>query len=334
MASSSNSNSSGAYKKYLSSANETNNNEKKNFTKYKCLEGRKNEAHELKQGLENHYHLPLQEEAKVAQYVELIHEEMLPMHNMEAKRPYQWINPVVGVYKEIRKERVKNFRRKKGESNTPPQAQLSAKEHAKKKKEYQSAMKGLKMHIIVGCILRCVLIQNNSAVPIRILLHFLNSALKRWSSTTKNEKTPITLRVFDQYRTNSSKGIMTIINKQMPKCYLKEKPENLVSFTGYRILGLCRKDVLRAQRLARNIVPDFEDITSSGDIAIGALFCVLVSLNLHNEPIVNILGLSKAKLKTLYTVFKDSTNSAVQKDMQTNVCPNSLFTKKKPSSRK
>ena len=285
----------------------------------------------LKKGLENHYSLPVQEEAKVAQYVQNIHKEMYPLAN---DRPTNWINAVVGTYKSIRRRRVLEFRKSKGSTyKTPPgKGMLSKENHEARQKEYKAAMKGLRMHIVVGCILRCLLVQDNVGIPVRILLRCMNNALKYFQ--TKREQTPITLEDFEKYRYDTrSKGIRESLSKEVPRCYEKMEPESLVSFTGYSILRLQRPDVMRAMRLARNIKPEFPDTTPAGDIAIGALFTVLVSLNRHRDSIVSFLAMTQPKLTSLYATFKKSSNQSVQRDLQSTISPSRLFkSPKKPKA--
>lgn len=285
----------------------------------------------MKQGLENHYSLPNQEEAKVAQYVQNIHQEMYPLSNT---RPTNWINAVVGTYKSIRRRRVLEFRKLKGSNyKTPPgKGMLSKKNHEARQKEYKAAMKGLRMHIVVGCILRCLLVQDKVGVPSRILLRCMNNALKHYK--TKKEQTPITLEEFEKYRYDSrSKGIREALSKEVPRCYEQMEPDSQVSFTGYSILRLQRPDVMRAIRLARNIQPEIPDHIPSGDIAIGALFTVLVSLNRHRDSIVSYLAMTHPALTSLYARFKNSSNPLVQRDLQSSISPSRLFkSPKKPKA--
>ena len=278
---------------------------------------------EMRQGLENHYGGPIQEEPKVAQYVQYIHAEMYPSAN---SRPTNWINAIVGTYKTIRRKRVIEFRKAKGLPLRSPPGQLSRAEHAAVMKEKQSAMKGLRMHIIVGCILRCLLVQDNVGIPARILLRYMNNALKH--SASKGEKTQISLEQFEKYRYDSrSKGIKDSLIRMTPRCYNKQDPMSLVSFTGNSLLGLTREEVLRARRMAKNIEREFPDTTPAGDIAIGALFCILVSKGMERSALVETLAMTQTKLTNLYKVFKESSSPAVNRDLQTNRSPSSLFRK-------
>lgn len=276
---------------------------------------------EIRQGLEDHYSIPVQEEAKVAQYVQNIHREMYPLGDA---RPTNWINAIVGTYKRVRHKRVLEFRKARGGAQRTPPGQLTAARRAERKKEYQSAMKGLRMHIVVGCILRCLLVQDNVGLPVRILLRYMNNAMHH--SSAKGDKTPITLEQFERYRYDTkTKGIKDALMHEVPRCYNRQEPSSLVSFTGFSILRLSRPDVQRAIRLSRNITREFPDTTPAGDIAIGALFSVMVSLGQEDHPSVQHLALSKTRLKSLYKVFKESNAPAVARDLQTSRSPSSLF---------
>lgn len=298
-----------------SNSNNNSSNKRSNSLRYK------HEFGEMKQGLEDHYSLPVQEEAAVAQYVQNIHRVMYPEAN---SRPTDWINAVVGTYKQIRKQRVVEFRRAKGKPLASPRGQLAPEVRVEVKKEYMAAMKGLRMHVIVGCILRCLLVQDNVGIPVRILLRYMNEALK--FSLSKKEATPITLEQLERYRYDTkSKGIRQSLQKVVPRCYEKMSPESLVSYTGYSLLRLGQADVQRAMRLARAGVRVFDDLTPSGDIAIGALFSVMVSLGLHKSKSVDLLAMPKTRLTALYKGFKNSNDPVVHANLGTTASPSTLF---------
>jgi hypothetical protein len=282
---------------------------------------------EMRQGLENHYGMPLQEEAKVAQYVNNIYSLMYALGN--GGRPTNWINAIVGTYKDIRRARVMEFRKKRKITKKTPNRVLEESERQERKKEYASALKGLRMPIIVGCILRCLLIQDNVGIPARILLRYMNDALKM-SAARQLDKTPITLEQFENYRFDEKKGIKKALKKVVPKCYQKEEPDKLVQFTGFSLLGMNRVSVFKAVRLARNITNEFSDMTASGDIAIAALFTVLVIDGYDYKKALPILTISQEKSQIYYSTFFNSKKLSIKREFkEDSISPSALYRKSK-----
>ena len=255
-----------------------------------------NNMFEMKDAWNNHHDIPqLTEDYKVGKFVKDVYYSMFPEKEGDVY-PASWIFPAIDNYRQIRKERAKMLKTK-----------------------VKDAMKGLKMHVVVGCILRCQLIYANVNIPVPVLIHYMNYALLR--SQEKKQKVPITLELFETYRTDAKKGIKTLLKKILPSCYDELKPESLVEFTGFSILRLHRSDVFRAKRIAKyawnNGEGDFPDSTSPSTIAIAALFtvCVLISQKVD----INSFGLSKVKLSKAYNIIVESENPNVQRELTSNV---------------
>lgn len=243
-----------------------------------------------------------QEDYKVGKFVKDVYFSMFPEKEGETY-PSNWIIPVIDNYRQIRKSRA-----------------------AKLKSKEKDGMKGLKMHYVAGCILRCQLIHDNVNIPLPILIQFMNNALNR--SQEKKQKSKMTMELFETYRSDAKKGIKTHLKKVLPKCYNDLPPENLIEFTGYAILGFDRQDVFRAKRIARHAWNDgngnFADSTSPSIIAIGALFTMCI---IKNKPVdYTIFGLTKLKLTNAYKTIVNSDNPKVLKELMPKMTsPSKLF---------
>ena len=193
--------------------------------------------------------------------------------------PSNWIIPVIGHYKKIRELRAKRLKTKN-----------------------KDAMKGMRLHIVVGVIIRCLLIQENIGIPVPVLLRFINMSLKR--SQEKKEREPIKIETFETFRTDARKGLKDSIKQVIPQCYEDVQPEDLVNFTAYSLLRFKRDEVMKARRLARtawnNGKGAFPDSTSPSVIAIGAIYTVMVMKNDHTNYDYRIFGITKASLLNAY----------------------------------
>jgi hypothetical protein len=244
----------------------------------------------------NHHSLVTsQEDYKVGKFVKDVYFTMFPEKEGETY-PSNWIIPVTDIYRQIRKSRA-----------------------LKLKSKLKDGMKGLKMHYIVGCILRCQLIHENVNIPLPILIQYMNRALSK--SQEKKQKPKMTIELFETYRLDSKKGIKTYLKNVLPKCYNDLPPENLIEFTGYAILGLNRDDVFRAKRIARHSWNDgngdFTDSTSPSVIAIAALFTLCIIKNKRID--YKMFGLSKLKLANAYKAIITSENPKVIKELDDNM---------------
>ena len=230
----------------------------------------------------------LQEEFKVAKFVKDVYFTIFPDKEGEFY-PSNWIIPTIEMYKKIREDRAKASKGK-----------------------VKDAFKGLRTDIVVACILRCLLLRENIGIPVPFLLRIYNEALKR--SQEKKVKSEITLEKFEQYRTDSRKGIRTSLYKALPNCYEDVPPELLVTFVAYSILRFERKTVLKIQRLASHTWSDgngdFPDNTSPSMIATCALFtaCVLTNMSVDYR----IFGVSKHNIVQGYSRIINSKNPRVQ----------------------
>jgi len=246
-----------------------------------------------------------QEDYKVGKFVKDIYFAMFP-HNAGETYPASWILPAMETYKKIRELRAKKLKSKP-----------------------KDAMKGLKMHLVVGCILRCQLISDNVHIPLPILITFMNLALQQ--SRNKRDRSVIKIEAFETYRTDSKKGIKTFLKTLVPKCYNDLNPDELIDFTAYGILRFSKQDVLKAKRIARNVWNDgngdFADTTSPSIIAIGALFTV--SVIIKKDINYKLFGLSKIKLSEAYKTIINSENTKVQNDLDINMSsPSKLISPK------
>ena len=240
------------------------------------------------------YQMPDQEEFHVAKYVKDVYFTMFPENEGDVY-PSFWINSVIGYYNQIRKERAKRL-----------------------KSSPKDSLKGLKKHIIIACILRCFFVKNNVPVPVPVLMHYFNLALKR--SQTKKTTAPFTIEQFEKYRTDARMGIKLALQKVLPECYNDIPAENLIDFTGFTICKFDRNAVFRTRRIAKHAaLSDFADHTSPSIVAIGALFVTSVMLD---KPVkYTLFGLTKAKLLDAYGKIVGSKNPLVIKE----------FTKKMPA---
>lgn len=261
---------------------------------------------------DNHHEIQqVQEDYKVGKIVKDVYFTMFPEKEGETY-PANWILSAIGNYRQIRKERAKKLKTKE-----------------------QDAMKGLKMHVVAGCILRCQLIHDNVNIPLPVLIQYMNKSLNR--SQEKKQRQTVTLEAFETYRTDAKKGIKTYLKKVLPKCYNDLDPENLIDFTGYSILRFEREDVMKARRIARHVwnngSGDFPDTTSPSIVAIGALFTVCMIKNMNVD--YTLFGLSKVKLGTAYRTILRSENPKVQKELVPNmISPTKAMETQKSSTKK
>ena len=250
-----------------------------------------------------------QEDYKVGKFVKDVYFTMFPEKNGEMY-PSHWILPVMDSYKQIRELRAKQLKTKK-----------------------KDAMKGLKMNVVTGCILRCHLINSGLHIPLPILLQFMNLAISK--SRNKRERTLIKLELFETYRLDSKKGIKTHLKNIIPMCYNELKPEDLIEYTANGILRFNRADTLKAKRIARHAWNDgngdFSDTTSPSLIAIAALLTVCVLT--ENKFDYKLFGLSKIVLTNAYKVIINSENEKVRKELyDVMLSPNTAVSRKKLSS--
>ena len=233
-----------------------------------------------------------QEDYKVGKFVKDVYFTMFPEKDGEMY-PAHWILPVMESYKKIREIRAKQLK-------TNP----------------KDAMKGLKMNIVTGCILRCELVSNGVHIPLPILLKFMNLAISK--SRNKRDRNLIKMELFETYRLDAKKGIKTYLKKIIPKCYRDLNPEDLIEFTANAILRFSKADKLKAKRIARHIWNDgngdFQDTTSPSLIAIASLLTVCV---INDVPVnYKIFGLSKVVLTDAYKIIINSENENVKKELK------------------
>jgi len=232
-----------------------------------------------------------QEDYKVGKFVKDVYFTMFPEKNGEMY-PAHWILPVMDSYKKIRELRAKQLKTKT-----------------------KDAMKGLKMNIVTGCILRCELINSGLHIPLPILLQFMNLAISK--SRNKRDRKLIKLELFETYRLDSKKGIKTHLKNVIPMCYNELNPEDLIEYTANGILRFNRADTLKAKRIARHAWNDgdgdFPDTTSPSLIAIAALLAVCVLTD--NKFDYKFFGLSQIVLINAYKVIINSENEKVQKEL-------------------
>ena len=236
---------------------------------------------EMKVGLDQTYGPPTVEDYKVVQFVTYVFYEMYPMKDGEVY-PSAWKEGVVYGYQKIREARAKQ-----------------------RKSATKDGMKGLRLHIIVGALLYCTLVQSKEALmPVPIFLQYLNNALKRY--LTKNDRKEIDIKTFERYRTESKLkgiGIKPYISKVLPLCYRDLEPEDMVQFTGFSKLKLKRPEVFRARRIADKSKGYFNDTEPPSYIAIASLYMVGIQngLNVNGK----FFGITDYKLKqSVKTILK------------------------------
>ena len=235
-------------------------------------------------GLNNMHAPPAEEEAKIAKYVKDVYFSMFPEKDGEVY-PINWIDPVRHAFKQIRKERAKLLKTKE-----------------------QNSMKGLKMHVIIGVILRCLLYKENIHLPLPIFIWYLNEGLKR--SLLKKERQPVTIELFERYRLDAKKGIRTSVKKLMPQCYADVPAENLIQFTMFSIMRFDRQVVQKTRQLAREATQLFPDSTSPSTIAIGCMY--MVAQLTDKKVNIKQFGLTKQKLISTANVILGSQTLRIQ----------------------
>lgn len=242
-----------------------------------------------------------EEDVKVGQFIKAIHDEFYPLRAGETI-PQNWINSVVNVYQQLRQIRAKD-----------------------KKVSYKDGLKGLRMHLIVSTILYCVLIIDRIAIPSPLYLHFINVAINK-SSTAKS----ITLKQFENYRTDAKKGIRKYLSKVQPLCYNDELSPDLFIPFGCRVFfNFSEQDIRLCQRIARNSYELFDEQTTSSQIAIACILLVGINKG-YSIKAKHFEGITEARLKKLYKVLYDNQN--VMNNLRIkNVDPKNIFVVNKSS---
>ena len=266
------------------------------------------EEFEMRVGLDQTYGPPTVEDYKVVQYVTYVYYTMYPMKAGEVY-PSNWKEGAVYGYQKIRESRAKL-----------------------RGSEIKDGMKGLRLHVVVGVLLYCILIKEHIAIPTPIFLKYLNTALQRY--VTKEDRKEIDIKTFERYRTESKPkgvGIKPFLRKTLPGCYVDIEPEDLIEFTGFSLLSLKRPEVYRAKRIAMRGKQGFPDTEPPSYIAISALYIVAMQNNLqvnHND-----FGISEYKLKqSVRVLLNHRTNSnSLNKDLQGFVLPSTPKSKKSAS---
>ena len=241
---------------------------------------------ELKVGLNQTFGPPKVEEEKVVQYVTYVYYTMYPMK--ANVYPSHWVQGVVDTYQKIRKERAKI-----------------------RKGDLKDGMKGLRLHIVVGVILYCVLVGSKIAIPTPLFIKHLNDALNMYR--TKIDKTPIDIQKFEQYRTDNKpkgKGIKPFLKKHISECYKDLEPEDLVEFTAFDLLKLPRKTVYNVtKKVAELSKSEFKENEPPSYIAIAALY--ISGINNGKSINHNTFGITEYKLKqSVNTVIKAASKNA------------------------
>ena len=235
---------------------------------------------EMKVGLDQTYGPPTVEDYKVVQYVTYIYYTMYPTKRGDVY-PSNWKDAIVYGYQKIREARAKI-----------------------RKSSIKDGMKVLRLHIVVGTLLYCILIQDNIAIPVPIFLKYLNNALKEY--LTKTVPKEINVQTFERYRTESKPkgiGIKPYLKKGLPGCFKDVEPEEMIEFTGFSLLKLKRNDVYRAKRIAKQAKRGFLDTEPPSYIAIASLYIVSIQ-NGHNVTHDNF-GISEYKLnQSVHTLLK------------------------------
>lgn len=289
-------------KKNKSSQSSSNNNNELNRAAVKEFE--------MKVGLDQTYGPPTVEDYKVVQFVTYVYYTMYPTKDGDVY-PSHWKEGVVYGYQQIRKERAKI-----------------------RGSEMKDGMKGMRLQIVVACLLYCTLIQEQeSLMPVPIFLKYINSALKRY--VTKNDQKPIDMKTFERYRTESKPkgvGIKPYLKKRLPRCYHDIEPEDMIQFTGFSLLSLRRPEVFRARRIAQYGKKGFSDTEPPSYIALGALYIVAIQNGVaisHND-----FGITEYKLKqSVNTILKESENQKrLSDDLQGFTLPQSISKKRKSAS--
>ena len=269
------------------------------------------EEFEMKVGLDQTYGPPIVEDYKVVQYVTYVYYTMYPMKAGEVY-PSNWKEGAVYGYKKIREARAKL-------RGSP----------------IKDGMKGLRLQIVVGALLYCILIKEHIAIPTPIFLKYLNAALNKY--VTKEDQKHIDLQTFERYRTESKPkgiGIKPFLKKQVPECYRDLEPEDMIEFTGFSLLSLKRPDVYRAKRLAIHGKKGFSDTEPPSYIAIACLYIVAIQNGLpvdHRD-----FGITEYKLKqSVRVILKEGeTNEKVSKELMDFTLPKSPKPKGKSASLK
>ena len=265
---------------------------------------------EMKVGLDQTYGPPTVEDYKVVQFVTYVYYTMYPMKEGDVY-PAAWKDGVVYGYQQIRKERAKI-----------------------RGSNVKEGMKGMRLHVVVACLLYCTLIHSQEALmPVPVFLKYLNTALKRY--VTQNDRKPIDIKTFERYRTESKPkgiGIKPYLKKHWSRCYRDIEPEEMIEFTGFSLLSLRRPEVFRARRIAENAKRGFSDTEPPSNIAIGALYIVAMqnSLDVTHDD----FGITEYKLKqSVSKILEAGENSKkLATDLQGFEMPKTPSKKKKPAS--
>jgi transcription initiation factor TFIIIB Brf1 subunit/transcription initiation factor TFIIB len=175
------------------------------------------------------------------------------------------------------------------------------------KGEQKHALKGMHMPTIVLCILYCVLIEQNRAMPMMIMAHIMNLTLEG----SRTDITPVTIDKISRYRTSDEIGLWQFLEKKMKKsgCYKHNlKPSIFINLTCNALLHITdhsTKNLIK--KLADELRKEYHQLTPPGIIATNVLAFV------SNKSVnTNIFGMTKKQLKDSENVILKSKNPKIQ----------------------
>lgn len=181
----------------------------------------------------------------------------------------------------------------------------------------KGSMRGLRMPIIIGTIVYCMLIVDNTPMTIPLLVSYLNETLNRFYVKEKQ----ITIEKFEEYRDGKKKEFKKVLQKIQPKCFGCERPRvNKYLPFGINLLklGNYRTDIMSITRIVEKHQDRLFKITNSNsEIATCILFIgVLMSFKSPPKKSEFILGIKTSRILTLY----DNIISSEIEDLKCMVC--------------
>jgi hypothetical protein len=238
-----------------------------------------------------------EQDIKVGEFVVAIYREFYPLKC--DTWPSRWIGFIVAAYRSVRSARSK-----------------------KHKMHVKNAMKGLRLHLIVGSLLHCMLISDGNPIPPQLLLTYINKAIRRGKK--------LTLKEFENYRTDRKKGIRVEMSRLQPACYEDVSADKFIQFGARNLLGFTTKDIAKAKKLAIHVQDKFNFMVSAPSIAIACMLVVGIG---RRYPISasDFTDMTLERLRKLYgDVIKFNTDVNVT-DLKL-LPPKDLFKKSKKSA--
>lgn len=217
----------------------------------------------------------VQEDKIVISYIVNLYHTIYPMK--VDTFPSNWVSGILGTYQSIRIERSNKLKGKEKE-----------------------AMKGLQMHVIVGVILYCILIQDGRPMPITMIIYYMNKVKENSQMHSKRAK--VTLGRFEEYRLDDKKGIKKYI-KGRTRCYEDVSPERFIPFISRDIFRLTEIEIRRAQSLARRVYYNTNIFSENTQTSTIAFACMVINSN--KQLNTEIFGIPMTRLESAVNKIRE-----------------------------